>query len=184
MGRWVNRDPLKESAFFGAYTVGLDNREKRAYRKESHLPAALLFLSNDPVGSIDRDGCIGWPGIGIGIGVGTGIGVGVNMYCCRDRIRDALWEEEEWAEEEMGIPPRGTPGSTTDALLHCSASCRMCANPGSCLWASRALRILQRRESAGGRDDLIDRGNNQAGSQSSHGMVEHWKIGMWGRKDL
>jgi hypothetical protein len=164
LGRWLSRDPIAEAAALRQFMVGKTYQETRQIARMSRAAQKELysFVRNDPINLVDPTGRSPL-GMGIGIGVGIGIGIGVDMICCRYHIRDVLQEEERWAEGVTGIPHRDTPGSTTDALLHCSAGCRLTESPGSCIWASRAMSILNGRESGGSRDDRIDLGNNNEG---------------------
>jgi hypothetical protein len=54
-GRWPNRDPLGDHAFFSRYTEGKSRKSVRDLEREA-LGPLYAFLSNDPLGKVDRTG--------------------------------------------------------------------------------------------------------------------------------
>lgn len=58
LGRWLNRDPLGDQAFFSSYTRDLTLRETVRLRKES-LGPTYLFVQNSPTIHVDPYGLAG-----------------------------------------------------------------------------------------------------------------------------
>ena len=56
-GRWLNRDPIGEEAFFQTYTTSWTWRKRQRARIETLKPA-YDFLANDSIDSIDAVGLL------------------------------------------------------------------------------------------------------------------------------
>jgi len=55
LGRWINRDPIGELAFFNQYLIILSLDERKSVILESRRPV-YLFVSNAPIASVDKHG--------------------------------------------------------------------------------------------------------------------------------
>ncbi len=73
LGRWVNRDPIGEEAFFHLYTSSM-TRSKINALSDIALGPAYCMLSNDLINSADKHGLATWQITAASMNVSLGVG--------------------------------------------------------------------------------------------------------------
>jgi RHS repeat-associated protein len=151
-GRWVNRDPLTDSAFLSHLTASLQRGETRTLYAEG-LKMPYAFALNSPPNRIDKKGLVAWIPIGV-LG-----GACYTIYCefaSIHRYQDAT----KWAEGLTGTSAVNA-GSDADALRHCVGACESMKIPLCINGIMEAA--IQFREDSSEPEDRIDIHNNNVG---------------------